>query len=632
MAVQIPAVLAVLVYFIVVVFVGVWSGRKLHVVKEDGPMSVIREDLRRRRPQQQPKRFLHRLFLADRSMSLGLGISTMTGIQAPQPLGSGGGYLNGTAEAVYTHGVLYCHAPIGYAISLVLGGCFFAQKMRTTNAVTMLDPFQEQYGRWMGLLLCLPAVCGEIFWTAAMLSALGAAAGALMEVDSTLFIVIAATTIFFYTALGGQYSVAYTDVLQICITIVFMWVCVPYVMKGRAVGTLRGPETDWIGNVSFTKAGQLLDAFLMTALGGIPWQVYFQCILGSNSDFAAETIRFVTPAAISILGMLAITSAVMSSADSSMFSASTMLTKNIYHELLRPSASEAEVALTLRIVVCLFGTAATYLALSVQSVFELWTLCSDVVYVLLFPQLVCLFYIKDTNTYGSVTAFVLGAFVRWLCGEPSLSLSASSLQLPHSGREREPWFPFRLACMAIGFLALIGGSVAAAMAFENRNASRTSAASKPCTDYARSELSMRSERIQQLTFEEVAPDERERHRAVHKDRHEDRQQQGAGVEPSPQATQPERRRVNRVAGVRDDQQRCPHRRRQAEAAECEAGRRRDAAYHEACRDVGLLATRDEKSSEEIVAAGELDRTSVCVFPSWICSLPVRQHATLCRVD
>ncbi|KAH7956953.1 hypothetical protein HPB52_013918 [Rhipicephalus sanguineus] len=440
MAVHIPAVLAVLVYFIVVVCVGVWSGRKLHVIKEEGPMSAMREDMRRRRPQP-PKRFLHRLFLADRSMSLGLGISTMTATWV------GGGYLNGTAEAVYTHGVLYCHVPIGYAISLVLGD----------------------------------------------------AAGSMMEVDSKLFIVIAATTIFFYTALGGQYSVAYTDVLQICITIVFMWVCVPYVMKGRAVGTVRGPETDWIGDVSFSEAGPLLDAFLMTALGGIPWQVYFQCILGSNSDFAAEVLSYVSALGCVVMavppiviGATAKTTTVMSSADSSMFSASTMVTKNVYYGLLRPSASETEVALTLRIMVCLFGAVATYLALSVQSVFGLWTLCSEVVYVLLFPQLVCVFYIKNTNTYGSVTvvaseiarsaqiskatvhsgarslaAFVLGAFVRWLCGEPSLNVSAS-IQLPLYDQKKEPWFPFRLACMSIGFVALIGGSSAAAMAFEKR--------------------------------------------------------------------------------------------------------------------------------------------------------------------
>ncbi|KAH8039279.1 hypothetical protein HPB51_005525 [Rhipicephalus microplus] len=69
----------------------------------------------------------------------------------------------------------------------------------------------------------------------------------------------------------------------------------------------------------------------------------------------------------------------------------------------RMQASEKEVALTLRLMVCAIGASATYLALSVQSVFNLWILCSDVVYVLLFPQLVCVFYIKHTNAYGSAS-------------------------------------------------------------------------------------------------------------------------------------------------------------------------------------------------------------------------------------
>lgn len=37
----------------------------------------------------------------------------------------------------------------------------------------MLDPFQQLYGKRMGGLLFIPALMGEIFWSAAILSALG---------------------------------------------------------------------------------------------------------------------------------------------------------------------------------------------------------------------------------------------------------------------------------------------------------------------------------------------------------------------------------------------------------------------------------------------------------------------------
>ena len=45
--------------------------------------------------------------------------------------------------------------------------------MRSEGYVTMLDPFQRKYGERMGGLLYLPALMGEVFWSAAVLAALG---------------------------------------------------------------------------------------------------------------------------------------------------------------------------------------------------------------------------------------------------------------------------------------------------------------------------------------------------------------------------------------------------------------------------------------------------------------------------
>jgi len=53
------------------------------------------------------------------------------------------------------------------------GGIFFADPMRRQGYVTMLDPLQDCFGERMGGLLFLPALCGEVFWSAGILSALG---------------------------------------------------------------------------------------------------------------------------------------------------------------------------------------------------------------------------------------------------------------------------------------------------------------------------------------------------------------------------------------------------------------------------------------------------------------------------
>ena len=45
--------------------------------------------------------------------------------------------------------------------------------MRKEGYITMLDPLQECFGGRMGGLLFIPALCGEVFWSAGILAALG---------------------------------------------------------------------------------------------------------------------------------------------------------------------------------------------------------------------------------------------------------------------------------------------------------------------------------------------------------------------------------------------------------------------------------------------------------------------------
>lgn len=54
-----------------------------------------------------------------------------------------------------------------------VGGILFCPRLRRDNCITMFDPFQERYGRLMGALMCIPQFMGDLFWTAAILSALG---------------------------------------------------------------------------------------------------------------------------------------------------------------------------------------------------------------------------------------------------------------------------------------------------------------------------------------------------------------------------------------------------------------------------------------------------------------------------
>lgn len=205
----------------------------------------------------------------------------------------GGGYINGTAEAIYTSGLIWCQAPFGYALSLVFGGIFFANPMRKQGYVTMLDPLQDSFGGRMGGLLFLPALCGEVFWAAGILAALGATLSVIIDMDHRTSVIFSSCVAVFYTLFGGLYSVAYTDVIQLFCIFIGLWMCIPFALFNEHVASLSSMETDWIGEIKKEEYFFYLDYGLLLVFGGIPWQVYFQRVLSSKSAGRAQILSYV---------------------------------------------------------------------------------------------------------------------------------------------------------------------------------------------------------------------------------------------------------------------------------------------------------------------------------------------------
>ena len=72
--------------------------------------------------------------LAGRNIGVFVGIFTMTATWV------GGGYINGTAEIIYTQGLVWCQAPLGYALSLMLGK--FTKYFPSCNTCTCAKNFK----------------------------------------------------------------------------------------------------------------------------------------------------------------------------------------------------------------------------------------------------------------------------------------------------------------------------------------------------------------------------------------------------------------------------------------------------------------------------------------------------------
>ena len=74
----------------------------------------------------------------------------------------------------------------------------------------------------------------------------------------------------------------------------------------------------------------------------------------------------------------------------------------------------------IRVSIILVGTGATVIGLTVKTIYGLSILCSDLIYVILFPQLICVLYFRYSNGYGAICSFAVGMVLRILGGEKLL--------------------------------------------------------------------------------------------------------------------------------------------------------------------------------------------------------------------
>jgi len=66
----------------------------------------------------------------------------------------------------------------------------------------------------------------------------------------------------------------------------------------------------------------------------------------------------------------------------------------------------------IRISIIVVGVIATTIGLTFKSIYGLSILCSDLIYVILFPQLICALYFRYANGYGACCSFFVGFYYK----------------------------------------------------------------------------------------------------------------------------------------------------------------------------------------------------------------------------
>ena len=102
--------------------------------------------------------------------------------------------------------------------------------------------------------------------------------------------------------------------------------------------------------------------------------------------------------------------------------------------------------IVMRLAIALLGVGAVLMALKVQSVQALWFFTSDLVFVLLFPQLVSALFDSKGNVIGSIAAFAVSLVLRLGGGEPLFGMPAL---IPYA-----EWWPFKTIAAGAGMILL----------------------------------------------------------------------------------------------------------------------------------------------------------------------------------
>lgn len=121
----------------------------------------------------------------------------------------------GAAGEAYSRGVSGVLAdPFGYAIGIVLFGVFFAANLWKRGLMTLADLFRSRYGGGVERLASLVMIPSAVMWAGAQIRAFGQVLSSTSDVGLLLAITLAAIVVVAYTAIGGMWADAVTDLVQ----------------------------------------------------------------------------------------------------------------------------------------------------------------------------------------------------------------------------------------------------------------------------------------------------------------------------------------------------------------------------------------------------------------------------------
>jgi SSS family transporter len=359
--------------------------------------------------------------------------------------------------------------PFGASLCLVLVGLFFARPLYRMNLLTIGDFYRNKFGRTVEILMTICIVISYLGWVAAQIKALGLVFNVVSGdyLSQHTGMIIGACSVLVYTLMGGMWSVAITDFLQMIIIVVGM-LYIGWNISGMTGGVSAVvAHASEAGKFAFWPAPTpkemvaFFAAWITMMLGSIPQQDVFQRISSSKNEkiagrasvlggvlyfcfafipmFLAYSATLIDPKMVEglidkdsqlILPTLILTkapvfaqvmffgallSAIKSCASATLLAPSVTFTENVLKEIM-PKMSDKHFLGVMRTVVVIFTAIVTAFAMNTgSSIFKMVENAYQVTLVAAFVPLAFGLYWKRSTRQGALLSIILGVIVwQWL--------------------------------------------------------------------------------------------------------------------------------------------------------------------------------------------------------------------------
>jgi solute:Na+ symporter, SSS family len=315
----------------------------------------------------------------------------------------GGGSTTGVAQKAFSGWGMSAAWYVLAAAVAMIPLSYFAPKIRKTMAVTIPEVVNRRFGNFAGTFTAILNVLSLFCLTASQVLASASVISAIVKIPLNVSILISGLIVITYTTFGGMLADAIADIVQFFIIFFGLLIALPFIINGaggwQAISSalppvelnafkigiptilglifnyfctfLSGPEmVSRFSSAEDEKAAQkasVLSAIFMALLAFIPTIIGLVALAknplldgGNGTTALMYATQNYAPQFITGLVAAAIVAATMSSADSNLLCASTILVKDIYQKFFNPNIDDIKLIKVTRfsnVVICLISMA-----------------------------------------------------------------------------------------------------------------------------------------------------------------------------------------------------------------------------------------------------------------------------------